>query len=327
MLWRYPTVIVGCAIFGGLGCQGARDVPVESPKPGFTLWQLPPQTHTQMNSYVLRTVGGKVAVIDGGVAGDAPYLRAFLAAMGNRVDAWFVSHPHPDHVDALTAILTDPRDLRIAAIHGSLPDETWVAEHEPAYLKTVREFHEALRASGARYREVAVGQRIEFDGIRIEILGVRNPEITANAINNSSVVMRVSDETKSILFTGDLGVEGGRKLLDGPYGDRLRADYVQMAHHGQNGVDEPFYRAVRPQACLWPTPIWLWNNDAGEGHGTGPWKTAEVRDWMNALHVRKHFVAAAGLVRIDQASLTTPPPTSYKAHVGNGFRPREGSLP
>ena len=36
----------------------------------FTLWQLPEQTASQMMSYVLRTAGGKVIVIDGGVHGE-----------------------------------------------------------------------------------------------------------------------------------------------------------------------------------------------------------------------------------------------------------------
>ena len=33
------------------------------------------------------------AVMDGGVKEETPYLRGFLAALGNQVDVWFVSHP------------------------------------------------------------------------------------------------------------------------------------------------------------------------------------------------------------------------------------------
>ena len=88
-------------------------------------------------------------------------------------------------------------------------------------------------------------------------------------------------------------------MLEGPYRDRLRADYVQMSHHGQNGVDEAFYQAVRPTCCLWPTPRWQWENDAGEGPETGPWRTREVREWMEKLNVQKHYVSADGLCRID----------------------------
>jgi len=121
--------------------------------------------------------------------------------------------------------------------------------------------------------------------------------------------MRVSDTTKSILFTGDLGVEGGRKLLQRFNRTRLRADYVQMAHHGQNGVDLDFYRAVSPSACLWPTPMWLWENDSaknnarlrlsGNGKGSGPWQTLTVRDWMPELNVSTNYVSAFGLQRVD----------------------------
>ncbi len=238
-------------------------------------------------------------VVDGGNRGDAPYLKEFLAALGNQVCSWFISHPHLDHFDALTTIIESPDDLRIHAIYGSLPQEAWVAEHEATHLKSLQAFRRALQKSGQHVIELSVGQELEIDDLRVEILGIRNPEITANAINNSSVVMRVSDTTKSILFTGDLGVEGGRKLLQRFNQTRLRADYVQMAHHGQNGVDLDFYRAVSPSACLWPTPMWLWENDSGNGTGSGPWQTLTVRDWMHQLNVSTNYVSAFALQRVD----------------------------
>jgi len=241
-------------------------------------------------------------VVDGGNRGDAPQLRKFLKPFGNRVHAWFLSHPHPDHVDALTAILQEPGDMDIDAIYASLPDEEWVAKHEPkppTHLESVRTFRRAVQKSGFKLMEPLVGQEIRVDGALIEILGVKNPEITSNAINNSSLVLRVSDAKKSVLFTGDLGVEGGEKMLESPFQDRLRADYVQMSHHGQGGVDLDFYRAVSPTACLWPTPRWLWENDSGDGPDSGPWETLTVRKWMQELGVQTHYVSAFGLQRIE----------------------------
>jgi len=282
-----------------VGCTGIDSAASCNEASGFTLWQLPPQTHTQMMSYVMRTAGGKVIVIDGGMSGDAPYLRGFLGALGNRVQAWFITHPHPDHVDALTAILHDPGRLQISTIYGSMPTESWIAEHEETYLETAQAFNEVLRDSGLQLQELSPGQVMLIDKVRIETLGVKNPEITDNAINNSSVVLRVADARKSVLFTGDLGGEGGQKLLRGPYGGRVRADYVQMAHHGQAGVDRAFYEAVQPRGCLWPTPGWLWENDSGGGKGSGPWETLKVRRWMEELGIREHYVAADGLFRID----------------------------
>lgn len=268
--------------------------------PGFRLWQLPSQTGTQMNCYVLRTAGDEVVVIDGGMEGDAPYLRGFLGALGNRVDAWFVSHPHLDHVDALTAILRKPAGIRIEALYGSFPDESWMREHDDdGALRTLQSLNAALEESGHAVRELCPGQKIEFGGATFEILGVRNPELTANAVNNQSAVWRVDGGGKSVLFLGDLGVEGGEKLLAGPYRSRLKADSVQMAHHGQSGVSESFYQAVDPRCLFWPTPDWLWENDSGGGRGSGPWETLTVRAWMDKLNIERHFVSKDGLYRID----------------------------
>ena len=74
----------------------------------FTLWQLPSQINTIGNSYVFRTDKGRIVVMDGGVREEASYLRGFLAALGNEVEAWIVTHPHFDHVGALTEILNNP---------------------------------------------------------------------------------------------------------------------------------------------------------------------------------------------------------------------------
>jgi len=102
-----------------------------STKPTFTLWQLPEQTTTQMMSYVLRIVGGRVIVVGGGNAGDAPYLNEFLKSLGNNVDAWFITHPHDDHINALIEVLRAPGNLKIRRIYISMPDENWIRGYEP----------------------------------------------------------------------------------------------------------------------------------------------------------------------------------------------------
>ncbi len=271
----------------------------QAERKSFTLWQLPARTPTQHMAYVMRTVNGKVIVVDGGNRGDAEYLRGFLAAFDNRVDAWFISHPHSDHVDTLTEVLKSPGKLHVNHIYGSMPTESWIEKHEPAHLKTIQQFNLALKKSDQHVEELSLGQRLEIDGLRIDILGIKNPEITGNAINNSSIVFRVSDTEKSVLFTGDLGVEGGRKLMQTAYKKQLPSDYVQMAHHGQAGVDQDFYRAVKPRFCLWPTPAWLWHNDSGKGIGSGSWQTLVVRGWMNEMNVEDHYLSAHGVVRIE----------------------------
>ncbi len=266
----------------------------------FTLWQLPEQTHSQMMSYVIRTPGDKIIVIDGGVKGDADYLRKFLLDLGGKVEAWFFSHPHDDHVGAPLEIIKDPRGISVDRFYASNLTVSEVEKYEPSEAHTQAEINEAIKQANQRMIELPIGAKLIIDGVHFDVLGIKNPEIHANYINNSSVVLRVWDAGKSVIFLGDLGPEGGRKLLAGPYGKKLKSDYCQMAHHGQSGVRWEVYEAIHPEYCLWTTPKWLWENDQGGGYDTGPWTTMESRKWAEKLSVKRNYPTwKDGLVRID----------------------------
>ena len=79
----------------------------------------------------------------------------------------------------------------------------------------------------------------------------------------------------------------------------MPSDYVQMAHHGQNGVGEAVYQKIQPKYCLWPTPKWLWDNDNGGGEDSGKYHTKEVRGWMERLPIQKHYRMFDGLQKIE----------------------------
>jgi hypothetical protein len=83
----------------------------------------------------------------------------------------------------------------------------------------------------------------------------------------------------------------------------LQADYVQMAHHGQGGVEKEVYEVVRPTYCLWPTPSWLWDNMGPGGYDTGAFRTVIVRGWISSLRcVKKHYRMTEGTQVIDLAA-------------------------
>lgn len=269
-------------------------------KASFTVWQLPNQGPAQMMSYVVRSIGGRLIVIDGGRDSDASYLKDFIRARGSRVEAWFVTHAHDDHVGALTDILRKPDGITIDALYASLPESAWMKEMcDPAEWSGYQALMTTVTQSGHAFISPSLGETLTIDGIAIAVLGLCNPEFRKNPLNNSSMVLRFSDSRKSVLFLGDLGFEGGEKLLSGPMAERLPSMYVQMAHHGQNGVGEAFYQKVAPMYCLWPTPRWLWDNDSGKGKGSGHWRTEEVRQWMERLSIRRHFVMCEGLQTIE----------------------------
>ena len=73
---------------------------------------LAPQTDGQNMSFLLQTNQGEVIVIDGGLDQDADHLVETIQAMGGRVSAWLITHPHSDHVGALTNIDVYKRQIR-----------------------------------------------------------------------------------------------------------------------------------------------------------------------------------------------------------------------
>jgi len=286
-----------------------------SNRSGFTLWQLPlTETTTQGNSYVIRTRQGKVIVMDGGMPGEAGYLRGFVGALGNEVEAWFLSHPHIDHVGAINEILKEPKRFDIKTIYysrlspGFYKNDSMCIElydnlekyRRPSPAIPRRDpmsegFDENANGSQAKVVDTQAGLTGEIDGVNFKILAVKNEEITTNDFNNSCMIVKMWSTARSVLFLGDAGEEEGEKALNGPFRDDFYCDYLQMAHHGQQGVNKKFYQSIKFKACLWPTPRWLWDNDAGKGFNTGPWKTLETREWMKELKIQKHFLAADGL--------------------------------
>ncbi len=264
----------------------------------FTLWQLPSQINTIGNSYVIRTDNNKVIVMDGGVKEEENYLRGFLAALGNVVDCWFVTHPHPDHIGALTQILENPKGITIREICQSTFSDD-LLDMEPDYKEQAITYYKAFKKSGVKNKEATPGMVLNFGNTSMKILGIKNEEIRENPYNNSSVVIRASDPVKSVLFLADTGKEAGDKLLNGLFKDELDCDYIQMSHHGQQGVSMDFYRTVKFHACLWPTPTWVYNNDTGNGFNTGHLKTMETRETIKELNITEQYFSFDGVTKIE----------------------------
>jgi L-ascorbate metabolism protein UlaG (beta-lactamase superfamily) len=254
----------------------------------FSLTQLSSVTDTIGNSYLLKTAGGKVIMMDGGYASELPKLRKYLAEAGNHVDLWFISHPHEDHMEALATILQDPQGVTIdKVIYSRVQDE--VLDHEPVSAENARRYYRALDNTPARTDFLNLHQpfqRFDIDGIGILVIGVDHPGFESKSYNNQSTIIRVWDDTKSVVFLGDAEEECGNAALK-ECREYLDCDYLQMAHHGQNGVSEEFYKTVNFRACLWPTSSWVW--EPGEER---TWlKTYDTRRWMEEKGITEHHVS------------------------------------
>ena len=237
---------------------------------------------------------------DGGWEEDSRYLTQKIMENGGRVAAWFLTHPHGDHAGALEKILRDkPEGITIEKIYCSLADPQWYrtyAPDDPGIADRLLERFQTL-PEGMVDIQIGKGDCFRIDDVTVTVMNDRGT-CRENAVNNSCIVFKLQIKKQSLLLLGDLACQGGQELLRDCGPSELRADIVQMAHHGQGGVGKTVYEAIAPEICLWPTPEWLWNNDNGNGKGSGPWSTLETRKWMEELGVKDNLCTKDGMVHM-----------------------------
>lgn len=253
----------------------------------------------QMNSFVITTQTGEIIVIDGGYRSEWEKLLAYLRRVTGKekpcVEAWFLTHAHRDHIGCFMEIVEHHwEEIEIQHVYYNFPSIQFLEKDNAVRAEnSIREFYKLLPCFAAEAVIVSEGDHYEVGNAALEILQSPNPALTVNACNNSSLVIRLTLGEKKVLFLGDTGVEAGYQLLH-KYGDALKSDYCQMAHHGQDAATKEVYESISPKVCIWCTPKWLWENDMGKGYNTHGFKTIEVRGWMEALGVKEHYVMKDG---------------------------------
>lgn len=280
------------------------------------LYQLT-ETSKFMMSFVLVTKQDNVIVIDGGRPADMPLLKEYIG--GRHISAWILTHAHEDHISGFVDEMAKNggADFDIEAVYYHFPPyEEWKLLENVPDLKYFRgELEGTLPAFlkiepllGERAHIVEQGDSIEVDECRVDFLFSFHDGLYSNPMNDSSLVFRITTPNKKVLFLGDLGPDGG-DLLYNESRHQLKADIVQMAHHGHMNVSMEVYAAIAPEACMWCCADWLYNEpeiptylaDREKLRRMGRirmYGTAVTRKWMEQLGVKTHYVTKDGTNRI-----------------------------
>lgn len=249
------------------------------------IYQLTNTTAYQMMGYVIKTSDERVIVIDGGHRGQSEELYKNLKEVGLTVDLWILTHLHCDHFEAIIELFENHHDITVKEFWRNRNDKSLEFMSDAA-LNEVNKWYEFEKTIDIKLHSPEVDEKISIGTADVEVLGVANPEITTNILNNQSMAIKVCESDFSIIFLGDLGIEGGRKLVK-LQKNKLSTDAVQMSHHGQQGVEKEVYEIIAPKYAFWPTPKWLWDNTEylGGTPGNGSFQTPEDIGWMEELSV------------------------------------------
>lgn len=181
---------------------------------------------------ILVQCGGQTMLIDGGNRGDGTLVAGYLESLGvEQIDLLVNTHAHEDHLGGLPDVVeTIPVEKALVSPGG----------HDASYYKTLVE---SLESSGVAYENAEPGESFALGGAQVQVVGPISDE--ADDLNNTSVVLRLTYNGKSFLFTGDAeGVEE-KEILAAGYD--LQADVLKAGHHGSNASSTyVFLREVMP---------------------------------------------------------------------------------
>lgn len=225
-------------------------------------------------SYILKNSDGSLFIIDGGyfTPGEDERLYDRMCALtppGEEIiiSGWFFSHVHQDHVGCFMDFTRRySGKFRVEGFYFNFPGlglpeaADWRAED----TVTTIEFYELMKKyySGVPSYKIMTGQVFRVRDIEAEVLFSHEniyPQRIGNN-NDASTVIAVTVRGQRILFLGDAS-EFESKLILNMYGDYIKSDIVQVAHHGFNGADVELYRRVDPATVLWPTADYCLKGD------------------------------------------------------------------
>ena len=197
------------------------------------------------------------------------------------IAAWYVTHGHSDHVGVISRFIntycTDGSvriDTLIAnfasdeGYHGAYIDK----EANTTFRDNMAEYSSKVTNSkgqkGFKYIKVHTGQKFWLANVECEVLYTHEDLLPSrlHTYNDSSTVIRMTihqtlngsvvegSKSVSFIWLGD-AQEATCKYLRNMYGNYLKSDMVQAAHHIGTGSDVPLYKLIAPTVVWFPTDI------------------------------------------------------------------------
>ena len=179
------------------------------------------------------------------------------------VNGWLITHSHTDHVAKLMDFLRyNCDDVVIEGFYWNLLDDDydlpcWDRE-EHAFNTQLRRMLNGL-TDIPKYK-VQAGQRFYIRSLCFDVLCTHEDVYPQKLddFNDTSVVVAVEVDGCRLLIPGDASAKESA-ILEARYGETLKSDVVQIAHHGHSGLSENAYRLIDAALCVFPiTEIKFW---------------------------------------------------------------------
>lgn len=145
------------------------------------------------------------------------------------------SHEHADHIGQMDKVL---EEFEVK--------EVWMPGNEHA-TKTYYRVLDAIMNSEANYEEPRAGEIYEMGDVVLEVL---NPYELTGDYNNDSIVLKVTYDDVSFLFTGDAEIQAEKEMIN-EWNEKLSSTVLKAGHHGsETSSTKKFLELVDPSVTV-----------------------------------------------------------------------------
>lgn len=171
-------------------------------------------------------------LIDAGDNSEEEFMVEYLNSKNvNTIDYLIGTHPHADHIGGMDAVIDN---FDIEKIY--MPNATTTT-------KTFEDVLDSIEEKNLSITEPVTGTEFMLDDIPIEIL---SPDIEYDELNNNSIVLKLTYNDISFLFTGDAEELAEYNILNSGY--NVSSNVLKVGHHGSyTSTTDEFLNAVNPQ--------------------------------------------------------------------------------
>lgn len=171
----------------------------------------------QADSILIRD-GNYNMLIDAGNNSDGEKLVKYYKELGITSFKYvFASHPHEDHIGGMDDII------------NNFDIENFYMPDKLSTTKTFEDMLDALERKNLKYIVPKVNDKLSLNNSNIDVIYVGSD---VNDINDSSIVLKLNYFSNSFLFTGDLGSNKEKEILNS--GANIKADVLKVGHHGSS---------------------------------------------------------------------------------------------
>lgn len=228
----------------------------------WTITSYPTLSGAQGMCYTIEDNEGHFVLVDGGWDDCSWQVLNLIASHGAHVDAWILTHPHQDHISAFLNLYEHGYDFTVDTIYAIDLDAEFyssvVAMFDGGYEFFERFQKIAENLDNVQY--VHTGETYDLIGLQMDILNAYekgNPLYDNDPANTGSIMFRLTGPSGgTMLFCADNRREESDYLIE-TYGESLKADYLQVAHHGTGAtLSMAFDELVDPKVAFFDLVEW-----------------------------------------------------------------------